>query len=73
MHVAKALYVMWQRCRATCDWLGSALGNCDLDVGVYHAGKDAVRRRKVRQGTCSLYCLCQLGFQLSCSSHMLVL
>lgn len=34
-------------CRATCDWLGSALGNCELDVGVYHAGKDAARRRKV--------------------------
>lgn len=40
--------IVYARLRATCDWLGTALGSCDLDVGVYHAGKDAARRRKVR-------------------------
>lgn len=39
--------IIYARLRATCDWLGTALGSCDLDVGVYHAGKDAARRRKV--------------------------
>jgi superfamily II DNA helicase RecQ len=35
-------------CRKTCDWLTSALSNVDLDVSCYHAGKDAVQRRKVQ-------------------------
>jgi hypothetical protein len=43
--------IIYARLRATCDWLGTALGSCDLDVGVYHAGKDAARRRKVRPCT----------------------
>lgn len=43
----RVLLSLLQPVRATCDWLGSALGSCDIDVGVYHAGKDAQRRRKV--------------------------
>eukprot|EP00879_Flechtneria_rotunda_P009696 GHRR01010145.1.p1 GENE.GHRR01010145.1~~GHRR01010145.1.p1 ORF type:complete len:560 (+),score=215.08 GHRR01010145.1:2255-3934(+) len=44
--------IIYARLRATCDWLCSTLNNCDLDVGCYHAGKDATRRRKVQQDWC---------------------
>lgn len=40
-------------CRATCDWLCSALCSADMDVGCYHAGKDAQRRRKTQQDWCT--------------------
>ncbi|KAF8066301.1 SAE2 [Scenedesmus sp. PABB004] len=40
--------IVYARLRATCDWLSSTLSAADLDVGTYHAGKDAARRRKVQ-------------------------
>eukprot|EP00775_Hariotina_reticulata_P003370 gene3370-3645_t len=44
--------IIYARLRATCDWLCSTLGNNDVDVGCYHAGKDAARRRQVQQDWC---------------------
>ena len=32
--------------RKTCDWLGNALADNDVEVSVFHAGKDSFQRHK---------------------------
>ncbi|KAF6265510.1 P-loop containing nucleoside triphosphate hydrolase protein [Scenedesmus sp. NREL 46B-D3] len=44
--------IIYARLRATCDWLCSALSASDIDVGVYHAGKDGQKRRQVQRDWC---------------------
>ena len=39
--------------RATCDWLAKELFALDLDVAVYHAGKDANQRQRLVQVICA--------------------
>lgn len=41
--------IIYARLRATCDWLGRELSNLDIEVGVYHAGKDSMQRARVQR------------------------
>eukprot|EP00798_Chlamydomonas_sp_ICE-L_P016195 gene16195-22358_t len=40
--------IIYARLRTTCDWLYQELSAKDLDVGVYHAGKDPSQRARVQ-------------------------